>query len=221
MRDLQIVSGLQEADMGGVIKAKTATEASIMNNGRATRVSEQRDTLEDFISAISNYTAQCYLLGCNKDMIVEIAGEGATWYDDDYMRNCTIQQKADKHFNFCNVSVRAGSTGKPDEYEDRVTWIELLPVLQQLSSQLVQAQSSGMEATYLEEYIKETLDRFGIDGDSSKFIPQMSMPQAPAQGGMGGSVSPSMMSGLQQQAQQQGESPQLSPEIIAQLAGQI
>lgn len=179
MRDLQIVSGLQEADMGSVMKAKTATEASIMNNGRATRVSEQRDTLEDFISAIANYSAQCFLLGCDVDMVRQIAGDGATWYDDTYMRNYSIQQKADKIYNFCNVSVRAGSTGKPDEMEDRSTWIELLPVLQGLANQIAQGGAQGMDVSYLEEYLKETLERFGIDGDSSKFIPQVQAPQAP------------------------------------------
>ena len=177
MRDLQIVSGLQEADMGSVVKAKTATEASIMNNGRATRVSEQRDTLEDFISAIANYTAECFLLGCDVGMVKEIAGEGATWYDDSYMPNCSIKQKADKIYNYCNVSVRAGSTGKPDEMEDRSTWIELLPVLQNLAMQIAQGQAQNMDVSYLEEYLKETLERFGIDGDSSKFIPQMQAPQ--------------------------------------------
>ena len=34
-----------------------------------------------------------------------------------------------------------------------------------------------MNVSYLEEYLKETLERFGIDGDSSKFIPQMQAPQ--------------------------------------------
>jgi hypothetical protein len=177
MRDLQIVSGLQEADMGSVVKAKTATEASIMNNGRATRVSEQRDTLEDFISAIANYSAECFLLGCDIDMVKQIAGEGATWYNDNYMPNCSIKQKADKIYNFCNVSVRAGSTGKPDELEDRSTWIELLPVLQGLAGQIAQGGAQGMNVSYLEEYLKETLERFGIDGDSSKFIPQVQAPQ--------------------------------------------
>lgn len=181
MRDLQIVSGLQEADMGSVMKAKTATEASIMNNGRATRVSEQRDTLEDFISAIANYTAECFLLGCDIDMVRQIAGDGATWYDDSYMPNCSIKHKADKIYNFCNVSVRAGSTGKPDEMEDRSTWIELLPVLQNLTMQIAQGSAQGMDVGYLEEFVKETLERFGIDGDSSKFMPQT---QAPAQMGM-------------------------------------
>ena len=195
MRDLQIVSGLQEADMGGVMKAKTATEASIMNNGRATRVSEQRDTLEDFISKIANYSAECFLLGCDIGHIREIAGDGATWYDDSYMPNNSIQQKADKIYNFCNVSVRAGSTGKPDEMEDRSTWIELLPVLQGLANQIAQGSMQGMDVGYLEEYLKETLDRFGIDGDSSKFMPQVQAPQAP-QAPMG------MPAGMPQQQQQ-------------------
>lgn len=185
MRDLQIVSGLQEADMGSVIKAKTATEASILNNGRATRVSEQRDILEDFISDIANYVAECFLLGCDISMIRQMAGDGAVWYDDSYMPKSDIKQKADHIYNFCNVSVRAGSTGKPDEYEDRQTWTELLPVLLQLANQIAQAQAQGMNATYLEEYLKETLDRFGIDDDSSKFIPQM---QQPAQQPMGQSM---------------------------------
>ena len=183
MRDLQIVSGLQEADMGGIVKAKTATEASIMNNGRATRVSEQRDTLEDFISDIANYTAEAFLLGCNIDHVRQIAGDGAVWYDNSFMPNCSIQQKADKVYNFCNVSIRAGSTGKPDEMEDRQTWIELLPVLQGLASQIAQGGAQGMNVGYLEEYLKETLERFGIDGDSSKFIPQAPAP-APAPMGM-------------------------------------
>ncbi len=173
MRDLQVVSGLQEADMGGIVKAKTATEASIMNSGRATRVSEQRDVLEDFISDIANYVAECYLLGCDIDMIREIAGPGAVWYDDDFMFGCDIKDKADAIYNFCNISVRAGSTGKPDEVEDRQTWIELLPVLQSLAGQIMQVRSAGMEASYLEEYLKETLDRFGIKGDSSRFIPSL------------------------------------------------
>jgi hypothetical protein len=152
-----------------------------MNNGRATRVSEQRDTLEDFISAIANYTAECFLLGCDIDMVRQIAGDGATWYDDSYMPNCSIKHKADKIYNFCNVSVRAGSTGKPDEMEDRSTWIELLPVLQNLTMQIAQGSAQGMDVGYLEEFVKETLERFGIDGDSSKFMPQT---QAPAQMGM-------------------------------------
>jgi hypothetical protein len=203
MRDLQIVSGLQEADMGGVLKAKTATEASIMNNGRATRISEQRDTLEDFISDISNYASQCFILGCDSDMIRRIAGNGATWYDESFEYHCSPEQrkeKAEHIYNFCNVSVRAGSTGKPDEMEDRQTWIDLLPILQPLIQQIYQLRGAGQDATPMEEMLKETMERFDIKGDIHKYIPQQTAPA------------------MQQQGMQQDQ--QLSPEQLMAMVGQ-
>ena len=47
--DIEWMSGLGDAQRGGVLRAKTATEANIQQQGLTARLDEKRDALEDWL----------------------------------------------------------------------------------------------------------------------------------------------------------------------------
>ena len=77
--DIEMVSGAQDSVRGSVLKAKTATEAEIMQQGLMSRTAERQDAIEDWIGDMAEYTAQILLQELPVNEVVEIAGQQAVW----------------------------------------------------------------------------------------------------------------------------------------------
>ena len=58
---MEWISGLGDAQRGGVMRAKTATEANIQQEGLATRIQEKIDATEDWLKELAWFSAEILL----------------------------------------------------------------------------------------------------------------------------------------------------------------
>lgn len=171
--DWELVTGVQDSQRGSIVKAKTATEAAIMQQGLSARVSEFRDQTEDWLQDIARFAAQVLLLELTADRIERIMGPfnptAPAW-------DWPSISRADA-FEMVNVRIRAGSTGAPDRQEEQSTWAQLLPILQGLVTQIMQLQAQGADTAPLVAILRETIKRYDERLDVEQFIAMPSPPQ--------------------------------------------
>ena len=175
--EIDIIYGVQDAMRGVVMKAKTATEAEIMQQGLGARTTGQRGQLEEWLQEIAQYAAEVLLLAMPAEQVQEIAGAGAVW----------PELNRSQIYHMVQVEIRAGSTGKPDKEKDLKVWKELLPELMPIIQQYTKALASGQPgiADALKEIVMETFRRFDDRIDPERFLPKIEpqQPQMPGQGG--------------------------------------
>lgn len=201
--DWELVTGVQDSQRGSIVKAKTATEASIMQQGLSARVGEFRDQVEDWLQEISQFAAQVLLLEMTPAQVERIMGPSEVQQKN--VNGMTIevpvksydwpQLSREQVFDMVEMKIRAGTTGSPDKMEQQENWSKVLPVIQNLIMQIMQVQASGQDAEPLINLLRETLKRFDERLDVEQFIPKMApapaMPAAPAMPGMP-SMTPAM-----------------------------
>lgn len=162
--------GLQEAATGTVDVDKTATEAEIQNQGTQSRTGSKRDDLENVLTELANYTAQIVLDVLDLEDVRALAGPEAFWPEDLALEDI---------FALSTVTIRAGSTGKPNTAAQRRAWSETLPLLEgaiEKIGALRQADPLNMANCY-EELAKETVARSGDHIDISRFMPKVGQPK--------------------------------------------
>lgn len=165
LADMEKIAGVQEALQSSTTTPKTATEANIQQTGFASRTTADRDTLEEMLSDMALYTAEQALTALSVRDVQRICGSGALWPSG---------MAIDDLLTMTEVSIVAGTTGKPKADQDKQVWGMILPQLIQLIPQLQQAQLMGnqpLEAA-LTEIFRETMVRMGDDTDITRFIPQ-------------------------------------------------
>ncbi len=182
--DWEQVSGLQDAARSTVVKPKTATEATIMQQSLSGRVSEFRDQVEDFLQDIAQYTAQILLLTLREEQVAKIMGPNGTEIMVDPATG-QVTVNAVKHnydwrhltreeaYSLIDIRIRAGSTGAPDKQEEQENWLKMLQVVQPLQQAIMQMQAQGMDASVTVNLLKETLNRFDDGLDLDDFIPNI------------------------------------------------
>jgi len=163
--DMEWISGLGDAQRGGVNRAKTATEANIQQAGLATRIAEKVDMTEDWLRELGWFAAEILLQEVAPQKAMEIAGPNAFW------PILNKQQLYDSVF----IDIAAGSTGMPDTNEERMRWIELMPIIMQNIELVQQMRSFGVpdEFNPYVQLLEETFARFDERIDMSKFLPPM------------------------------------------------
>lgn len=119
--DMQLVSGAQEAQYGGVSKA-TATESAIAANSTTASDSAAIDDLDMFLTLVARAAGQILQREMSQEKVAEIVGPGAVWVE------ATLEQIA----NEVMLEVEAGSTGKPNQAVEINNWKQLLPSLLQM-----------------------------------------------------------------------------------------
>lgn len=161
--DIDLVSGATDAARGAVVKAKTATEAEIMQQGLSARSAERQDAIEDWISEMSNCAAQILLDKLTMEDVVKVAGDEAVW----------PEMSKEQIYDLVQVEVRAGSTGKPNAARDQERWLKLLPLLQEAMVKVTELRAQGQYdmADAVVELVKETMRRFDERIDLDDFIP--------------------------------------------------
>lgn len=122
-QDLQRSVGAQEANFGGTSGA-TATETSVAESSRMSTVSDNVDDLDDFLTAIARAAGQIMFRHMSKEMVQAIVGRGAVWPD----AVPTRQQAADE----IALTIRAGSTGRPNRAAELANLERAWPALSQL-----------------------------------------------------------------------------------------
>jgi hypothetical protein len=162
--DMDLMSGLSDAARGNLLQPKTATEADIMSDNMNSRVEERRDTVEDWLTDIFTSGLEIMLQAMSKAEVIAIAGEDAVW----------PQMTKDQIWSMVRLTLRAGSTTKPNKMRDRETWTNLLPQIQATMETVMKLRSEGNEdmANAAIELLRETLTRFDEYLDLDMFIPQ-------------------------------------------------
>lgn len=196
--DWEQVTGMQDAARSGIINPKTATEANIMQNALTGRVGEFVDQMEDWLGEIAQYSAEMLLaemtapqveriVGPDVKEMVDLLGDGNEVEVVTEKKYDWPELSRDEIFDMVAVSIRPGTAGAPDKQQERESWGELLPVVQQLVQSIIEMQLNGADPTPFVNLLRETLRRFDDGLNVEEFLPaQQPMPGAapidPAQG---------------------------------------
>lgn len=163
--ELDRIWGIQEAQAGAVNMEKTATEAEIQQAGFQARTGSQRDRLDSCYSDLAQYTIEIARQYVTIEDAVEICGEDVFWpaYGGPEDLVYTVA-----------ITVRAGSSGKPNTSRERESWATLLPILQSGIVQIGQLRGASPDqmADALEEVIKLTAERSGERINIEGLIPR-------------------------------------------------
>jgi hypothetical protein len=162
--DIELVSGASDAARGNVLKAKTATEAEIMQQGLVGRTGERQDHIEDVIQEMAEYALQLSIRELTVPEVIKLAGPEAVW----------PAEPTDEALDTLRLEIRAGSTGKPDKAREREQWLQLMPVLQQAMEKVMALRQAGMNdmADAIVELTRESLRRFDERIDIDTLLPR-------------------------------------------------
>ncbi len=197
--DWEQVTGLQDAARSSVVKPKTATEASIMQQSLSGRVSEFRDQVEDWLQELSQYAAQVLLQELSTAQVERIMGPHTSVMKNVNGIPMEVPEKAydwpeltrDQVFEMIEMRIRAGTTGAPDKLEQQESWTKVLPLVEGLIGKIMQAQAQGQDVEPLRNLMRETIKRFDERLDVEQFMPKPPvMPATPP--GMPGAMPPGM-----------------------------
>lgn len=174
--DMQTVSGVSEAlqQTAESQQPKTATEANIEHTGFLSRTSADRDTLEDALTDLAQYTAEVGSQECSVSWVQRVCGKNAFWLGP----NDTVQppqpgMDVEDVLTMAEITIDAGSTGKPNSAADKANWATLLPLLEQSLLKIRAAQGSDPNmAQVLIRVLQETLKRLDDRLELDEFIPQ-------------------------------------------------
>lgn len=197
--DMEKVGNTQDAASGAVRIAKTATEAEIQAAGMQGRTGEALDVIEDWLTDIAVYSAQLLLQNTSPETIAKQFGKNSVW---------PVLSK-DEYFNMIKISIRAGSTSRPNKMRERDQWIQLLPIIEGAIDKLMMAKQSGQKevADTIIALLDETLHRFDERLDAKELLgvtdePQEGEPELDEQGNP-----------IPAQGEAEAEKPVIPPEV--------
>ena len=168
---LEMTWGIQEALASSIQTAKTATEAEIQQTGTNARTSYMRDAIDGVMDDLALYSAEVALQKMSHEDVVQIAGPWAFWPEGMKIEQLGI---------LVSVSVKGGSSGKPDTTAQQQAWATTMPILQSAVIQVGQLRQSSPAdiADCIQELVTETLNRTGDRLDPSRFLPPAPTDQA-------------------------------------------
>jgi hypothetical protein len=177
IRDMERISGVQEALQASVSVEKTATEAEIQQTGFASRTTSDRDQLETCLTDLAVYTGELALGALTTMDAQRICGPAALWPEG---------MAVDDLLTMVNIEIKAGTTGKPSKSGDRDAWGVILPLIQQLMESIQMATLTGNLplAEAQSNLLRETMTRMDDEIDPEQFIPQV--PELPPMMGAAG-----------------------------------
>ena len=161
--DWEQITRRGDAARGTISKAKTATEADILQSNLAVDTSERRDVVEDWFREIAQYSAELVLQEMSAEEVRRIAGEGAAWPE--------LSKK--ETFEMVELSVRVGSSGKPNAAQELEKWIKMLPEFRESLMTIAELQESGKDhqAEVMTKLLRETIERFEERIDLDALLP--------------------------------------------------
>lgn len=162
--DWEKVTRRGDAARGSVAKAKTATEANILQQGLNVDSNEAQDTVEEWLRDIAQYSAEVLLQEMTPQQVMRIAGEQAVW----------PAMTKDIIFDMVALEIRAGSSGKPDKRQEQEQWLMFLPELRDTLMQVQELKAAGQDeaSKILMRLVEETFRRFDEKIDIEEFIPR-------------------------------------------------
>ena len=182
LRDMERISGVQDALQSTVVTPKTATEAQIQQSGFASRTNADRDALEDMLSELALYTAELAVQGLDIEYARRCAGDAAFWPEG---------MDIEDILTLTEVEIDAGSTGRPNLAAERDAWGILLPLVQEMmmNIRMLQAQDPEMAEAMI-ALLRETARRLDDRMDVDALIPVGMPPPPPPIPGAEGELPP-------------------------------
>lgn len=119
--DFMRTGGAQEANLGGT-SGDTATESTIAESSRMSNVRSNTDDIDDSLAAVARLSGQILLQAEPKERVIEIVGPGAVWPE------FSTREIMEEIW----LTVRAGSSGRPNKAQDLQNWERAMPFLLQL-----------------------------------------------------------------------------------------
>lgn len=162
--DMERISGVQEALQSSAAgQPKTATEANIEQTGFASRTNADRDVLEDLLDDLAQYTLETAIQECPAEWVQRLAGPKAFW---------PYGMDVQDILGLVEISIDAGTTGKPNAAAEKAAWATILPILEKSILQIRQIQPIDPPlAEALTNVLRETLHRMDDRLDIDEFIP--------------------------------------------------
>ena len=182
-RDIEMLTRSGDASRGFVNKAKTATEAEIMSMGMQSGVAERQDIIEETMAEMATYALQIIMQIYTPEMVANALGGEHSWQ----------QVNIDVAFQNLNLDIKAGSMSKPNKFQEREQWMQLMPQVQQTMMQMAQLNQAGQApmAQALRKMLEEMLNRFDERIDLDEFLPDMTPnPMQQMMQAMGGAQAP-------------------------------
>lgn len=121
--DIERIVGTQQANLGTGSNT-TATETSIVEQGRQAGLSDALDDLDECLSDLADATGQVLMLEMSVEMVKKIAGPGAVWPDAPPSR----QELSENVY----LDIKAGSSGRPNRAVEIANIERVLPLLLQV-----------------------------------------------------------------------------------------
>ena len=164
--DWEQVTRRGDAARGTVNRAKTATEADILQANLAVDTSERNDVVEDWLFEIYKYSAEILLQEMSVEQVKRIAGPTAEWPEIELTKN--------QVFDMVRLEIKAGSTGKPNREREIRRWLELLPQLKESLIAIAEMNQQGQnkQAEILTKLLRETMSRLDERMDLEELMPQ-------------------------------------------------
>lgn len=119
--DVNRVAGAADASFS-VTSGGTATESTIAEGARASSVDDNKDDLDEWLTAIARKGGQILLKEMSQQMVMQIVGPGAVWPE---LSRDEIEQEL-------YLEIIAGSSGRPNKAMDVANFERMAPLLLQV-----------------------------------------------------------------------------------------
>lgn len=161
--DAEYVYGMGDAARGSVSKAKTATEAEILQGGMSSRTGERQDVIEDTHRDIAQYSTEIILQEMTLPQVQRLAGPQAVW----------PQMAKSEVFDMVQIEIRSGTSGKPNKAREQEQWLKFLPGFTDLITKVAELRTANNHevADALVKIARETIRRFDERIDIDEFLP--------------------------------------------------
>jgi len=169
-RNIERIWGIQQAMQGSVRVEQTATESEIQAGAFTSKTAFMREPLENALGEIATSTAEMLLQRLTYQDAVTYAGPGAVWPEA-----ASVSDLA----SLVTVSIKAGSTGKPNLAAERNAWAQTMPLVQGLIEKvgMMRGASPADVADKLENLANITLQLSGSSVNVEDLMPAEAMPQ--------------------------------------------
>ena len=190
-RDFEEIWGIEQARQGGLMGVeKTATQVDVEAQGFSAKTSFMREPLESMLNELAVATMEILLQRLTLADAQEYAGPGAVWPEAASVSDLS---------SMVSVSIKAGSTGKPNTTAERNAWAQTYPLVTETIKEigaLRQAPPTEI-ADKLQRVLEITLNLAGSTISADEIVPMESMPSPQPMEGMPGA--PADMTGMPMQ----------------------
>jgi hypothetical protein len=121
--DMERIVGTQQANLGTGSNT-TATETSIVEQGRQAGLSDCLDDLDELLSELALAAGEVMMLEMSPEMVKQIVGPGAVWPDAPPSRQSLSEN--------LYLDIKAGSSGRPNRAVDLANLERIMPLVMQI-----------------------------------------------------------------------------------------